>query len=524
VGTGGAAGNFAAVGGVSSGGTSAGGDVGGANDGAAASSGVLVTSAAGTTGTNGGIGGASDGPVGVVSTSPSYVVFTEGVEYFPSPLMFLDLAGSGEPVQVSLPDKLLGSVALSPSGEFLVYAQDSTPAEDDLLLNEFTPSGYVQGRVVGGFEGRPGFHTAHGFDASGRYAAFSGVAAAGIQGGFDIVDAVANARYFSVDLPLAMAAFDWAPVGNFFTYTAEQSDGNEAFLAELTTTGASDPVALPADILFRHFSADGQRLYYVTKDADGLVDYGYIEPPGDPVVFHQGTVPEPQNFDFYVEPDAESLVVTTSDSGGYFVERLFVDEQKEPERLSDDQPYIIVTSARSGALAVLDYADASGPLGVELLHGSERTPLGTQADADVSTETDFVGDRLIYTLRYSETHLLDVSGSTIDDKVLATAGTWKHCPPSTSTKTKFALVGGGLPGGLRVVDLAHETARDIPASDPAASVLCPVYDQAEDACAYVESSQAGSKIFILHFDAQGMSDPELVYESKEYVALQVVHP
>jgi hypothetical protein len=477
----------------------------------------------------GGAGGVDvpENPDGVVETSGHYLVFTLGPQDGSNELMLLDLEGSGTPVQVNVPDTTLVLPAISQSGEFLIYAHGSAPIEGDLLLNRFTASGYVPGRVVGGFEGRPGLHAARGFDASSRFVAFSRT---GDTPGLDIVDAARNVRHFSADLgPFATLLFEWAPAGSYFNYTLDPDlddttpAKNRTYLAELTNDGASEPVALPPNVVTQHFSADGRRLFFLTKDADGLVGFGYLEPPDAQVQFYQGSMPESYGTDFYVEPGGESVVsqLTSEDTPRRaVVERLFADEAREPEPLWDSSwdpmmGSIAVNPSPSGALALLSLYDVCCTYGHELLRGSDHFDLGGPAPS-------FFGDKLVYTSAPSPATIATLTDAGIDVTVLDETPDYPGlCAWGRRPTTKVSLLSAT---GLHLWDLETGRGRDISVTDPGATLGCAVFSPSEDACAYVEATTSFSKIFVVRFGPDGPSEPELALGLARTVNLKIVHP
>jgi hypothetical protein len=95
-------------------------------------------------------------------------------------------------------------------------------------------------------------------------------------------------------------------------------------------------------------------------------------------------------------------------------------------------------------------------------------------------------------------------------------------PPSKA----FHLFSTPKPG-IRFIDLdvgGSPIGRSIEASDALATVGCPFFSLANDAAVYVEQTDAGSKLFLVHFGADGPSEPELVLDSTSFVTPILVHP
>jgi len=326
---------------------------------------------------------------------------------------------------------------------------------------------------------------------------------------------------------MADLAFDWAPVGNYFAYTADP-DGTTAkkqtFVAEVTSSGASQPLELPPSVIARHFSPDGQRLFYMTRDAENMIAVGYLEPLGSQLQFYQSTTAVGGINDFYVEPSGNSVVAQlwAQDSGDFgtpVVARLFVDAAREPQVLWAPMPddglpvgNIYITPSQSGALAEIVFQQFVTVYGYHLLRGDDVFDLGGQPA--------FYGDKLVYFNGVAPATLATLTAAGVDVTVVDwSVDAFSTCWPSV--KSKAALVSTTA---MHLYDFDTGQGRDFPVTEANARLNCPVFSASGDATAFVELVAAGSNVWVVRFGPDGPSEPELVLTIGRTVHLQIAHP
>lgn len=518
--------------------------------GLAAGAGGLSQASAGAS-SGGVVGLASDpqpaaDPVAVVGTSNSYLVFRQGSRDPDIKLMFLDLKGSGQPVQVNAANSKVITPKASDNGRFLIHEQVDalqspshgslpTPTAEDLQLVTFTDSGYIPGAAVAGFSGLTAMRLPGAFDASSRFVAFSRLDSRQ-PAGLDIVDAAKQRRHASLSGPRVLGGVNWAPKGYFFTYRAKtnlsDNPNNDILLAKLTSDGISEPQALPAYANQATFTADGQRLFYSIDNGTIPFALGYIDPPAAPRQIYSGTGPN-GFIGFWIEAGGQSLLTTLPDPNGgglWVVARIFVDPARPPQFLTEPSYSSSITMSESGSLAVLSIlGDTTTRL--EFLRGTERIKIAEGA----SISGTFTGEHLVYYPDTSESKIFwevrsaTLVGSTVVDRRLAPADRnissfCQRVVPNPGTK--FNYVYDQPVPGIRFSDLEVDgpgATRTIDATNPAATVDCPVCNTTGDACAYVERTDTSSKIFVVRFGPTGPSEPTLAFQSDQSLALYLAH-
>ena len=560
VGVGGAAkGESPASGGRTSGGTdaNAGADASGAPIAGAAASGVggiASLAGAGVSATSGGDGGGAGGlaalgpdpqpaalPVAVVATSNSYLVFGQGTKVSDIKLMLLDLKGSGQPIQVNSMGSKLILPTISADGRLLVHVQTDpfqgpvhgvlpVPPADDLQFAAFTDSGYSPGTAITGFEGLAAMRYPAGFDAESRFVAF---VRTGKIPGLDIVDLANHRRYGSLNDQPIKGSVGWAPKGYLFAYRAETNAAVSAVarlhVAKLIDGGISEPQALPEGISQASFSADGQRLFYSVDDGKVPLAFGYVDPPAAPRQIYSGTGPN-GFIGFEIEAGEQSLLTTLIDpnnSGRPIVTRIFVDPARPPQPITEATS---ITMSESGSLAAL-WLIGDTTQRIEFLRGTERIKV-VEAPSVGGT---FTGEHLVYYPAASEAdpfwevRSATLVGSSVVDRRLFPAD--RHiisfCQQRVPNPGNKYVDIYDQPGpGIRFSDLELDgpgASRTIEATDPSATIDCPVCDIAGDACAYVEWTDTSSKIFIVHYGATGPSAPTLAFQSDQRLTLHLAH-
>lgn len=458
--------------------------------------------------------------------SPHYVVFGRGDRYLDD-LLWLDLNGDGEPVVLNRGLSDFIASPASPDGRFLVATSGN-----GVFLGEFTESGYVPLRELTGLLPRVNVLAPRGFEPRSRYAALAA------PGSFtlhilDLRTAELTAKVTTSNTP---SAGEWAPDGLLFRYVVDDRfQGSSHYVMDLATGGSAQPQALPSDIAGADFSPDGRRLFYAVLPSSGVYSFGVVEPPAAPHGIYQGEVVDPvpatlMERRFVAELDGQSILTVlpdATDRSRHVLRRLFADTAREPEDIGVARADPLFGRSASGKLVYFMSGEA-GRYGLELLRGSERFPL-VDPPSEHGVFASFAGEHLVYSIDGTEElHDVTLSGSAVLDRVFPENASYGYpCDDLPPFLDKWFFSHLSSSSSLAMLDLAVAGAgalRRVQGRDARSSFECPVCDAAGNGCAFVEHTSDRSIVFVMHFGAEGPSDPVPVFESDQFLMLMVAHP